>query len=290
MAKMLKQVATQAGQNPIIGRQVRACWNTYEHVKFVGYARWNLWNQDYIAEIDPYWVFWVDPNDIGPASGGSFDFITDTGAIVDGEWDLEPGPHVEDHKLYHVFKKRFHDEIPWEETSYYKRKARKIRTGESKRYFNLKAFEERLERYDEMYNQFERGNYCLQEELAKQGHTSLPGDGGRALCPSRTDRSLMRHEIAVNIGRDGTMYYQDGRHRLAMAQLAGLTEIPVRIVVRHSQWQHIRDSVAQLTIERPETEFSQRTIHDRLSEKHPEWMERNDCEMDHPDLQIIWGP
>jgi len=243
MVKILKNVATSIGQNPILERQVRACWNTYEHIKFVGHARWNLWKQDYIAEIDPYWIFWVDPNSIGPASGGSFDFITDTGAIVGGSWDVESDTHIKDHKLYHVFKKRFHDGISWEETNYYKKKVRKIRNRESERYFNLQAFEERLERYDEMYAQFERGNYRLQEELAKQGHTSLPGDGGRAFVPSRTNRSLMRHEIAVNIGRDGTMYYQDGRHRLAMAQLAGLTEIPVRVVVRHKKWQNLRDQI-----------------------------------------------
>ena len=49
------------------------------------------------------------------------------------------------------------------------------------------------------------------------------------------------HEILVNIGRDGDIFFEDGRHRFVIAKILRLDKIPVRVFVRHKQWQQKRE-------------------------------------------------
>jgi hypothetical protein len=58
-----------------------------------------------------------------------------------------------------------------------------------------------------------------------------------------------RHEIYVNIGRDGTLFFNfNSRHRLAISKILELAKIPVRVFVRHEQWQKRQgEAVAALT-------------------------------------------
>lgn len=46
----------------------------------------------------------------------------------------------------------------------------------------------------------------------------------------------MINEILVDVGRDGELLLVDGRHRLSIAKILGLDEIPVVKHVRHEQW------------------------------------------------------
>jgi len=50
-------------------------------------------------------------------------------------------------------------------------------------------------------------------------------------------------EIAVNVGRDGDLLFNNGAHRLAIAKLLGVDKIPIRITVRHPQWQKFREAI-----------------------------------------------
>jgi hypothetical protein len=54
-------------------------------------------------------------------------------------------------------------------------------------------------------------------------------------------------DIQVDIGRDGEVIQHNGRHRLWMAQHFGLHRIPVCVVVRHEQWQALRDEISEAT-------------------------------------------
>ncbi|QZA89121.1 hypothetical protein K0C01_02920 [Salinarchaeum sp. IM2453] len=47
------------------------------------------------------------------------------------------------------------------------------------------------------------------------------------------------------INQDGEIYLWDGRYRLAIAQLLDLDVVPVHVVCRHEEWQHLRDSFFQ---------------------------------------------
>lgn len=43
--------------------------------------------------------------------------------------------------------------------------------------------------------------------------------------------------ISVDIGRDGRIFLDEGRHRAAIAKILGIKRVPVRVFVRHWRWQ-----------------------------------------------------
>jgi hypothetical protein len=80
------------------------------------------------------------------------------------------------------------------------------------------------------------------EDIKKNGYKdqiSLKEQRDQKIGPVR-GAEIDYDEVTVNIGRDGDLLFNDGRHRLTMAKIAGLREIPVRIVVRHAQWMEFK--------------------------------------------------
>ncbi|MHC3437878.1 hypothetical protein ACYJ1Y_07150 [Natrialbaceae archaeon A-gly3] len=263
-------------------------WNTYEHVVFSYYSRRNRPETPQHAEIDPFAVYWIAPDDVTAATGGSFDFLRDTGRVTDGSWDIDHGPELPESNLYTWFNRRFHDGCRWEDTDKYADRMAKIETGRSKRYGTAAEFEAKLRSYETLYAEFEQGNYQLQSELATDGSRTALGDGGRALFPSLTDHTLMRHEIAVNIGRDGTFLWNDGRHRLFLALVAGLDRIPVRVVVRHTEWQELRNDVAKTIETAIAMDLPREDIRGHVHETLEDDLEDVFCGITHPDLESIF--
>jgi hypothetical protein len=51
-------------------------------------------------------------------------------------------------------------------------------------------------------------------------------------------------DIQVDIGRDGEVIQHNGRHRIWLAQHLDVDEIPVCVIVRHEEWQRLRDEIA----------------------------------------------
>jgi len=273
---------------PGLRRPVARIWNTYEHVVFYYHAQRNLREGNQVSEIDPFRTFWVSPNDIKASSGGSFDFIVDTAKVVGGSWDLDHGSRITGSRRYKWFEQRFNNGYEWEETDYYARKIKKINEGRSKRYATVNEFKEKLNTYDRIYHEFERGNYLLQSELTEKRRVGSPGDGGRALFSSLTDKTLMRHEIAVNIGRDGCLFRLDGRHRMCLALIADLEEIPVRVVVRHAKWQALRDKVAITIDDALENDVPADVVYEHVQETLADELEGVFLGLDHPDLNILF--
>ncbi len=280
----LKRLAQFSG----IGRLVWKLWNTYEHVVFSYYVRRNLRGTTQDAEIDPFYVFWISPNHIKAGPGRSFDFLTDTGKIVGGTWDDNHGEQITDSSLYRWFEQRFHDGCAWEETDRYVHRVSKIESGRNKRYSTVSEFEDKLRSYDRLYREFDRGNYRLQSELADEQVSGQPGDGGRALFPSLTDHTLMRHEIAVNVGRDGKLYRNDGRHRLFLALVADLEEIPVRIVVRHAKWQSFRNEIARTIDDALKAGVPPGDIREHVEQAFADDLQEIFLGLEHPDLEVIF--
>jgi len=57
-------------------------------------------------------------------------------------------------------------------------------------------------------------------------------------------------ESMVNIGRNGRFIFDDGRHRLMLAKIMDIDEIPVRVLVRHKDWQNIRMMAYKSSVDR----------------------------------------
>ncbi len=287
LTQRVRLLLKRTGQLPSLRYPINRFWNTYEHVKFVYNIRQNLRSKNLRAHIDPYRVFWIRTEQIKIMSFSSFDFIVDTGKIVSGPWD-RGAKDVEDGSHYGTFKRVFERGHQWKETKYYINLSQKIREDRNKRYANIAELEEKLAYYEHVFEDFKQGDYKLQSELVTDNENSSFGDGGRALFPSLTDRTLMRHEIAVNIGRDGTLLRNDGRHRLALALLAGLDEVPVRIVVRHTKWQQLRDKVAQTIDDGLDDGMPAEQIHDHVEQTLADELEPVALGLEHPDLAIIF--
>lgn len=233
-----------AGEDGLCHRIVHRTWNTYEHIVFEFHTRRNVREADSVAPLYPRRLYWVDPKSVTHyISGKYFDMLRDTGSVVGGDWDVNSNRLVEDLGTYKMFVKHFENGVPWEEIESYQRKLEKIRRGESKRYPTVKALERKYAMYDRLYNTFSQGEYLTQKELANNQATTGIGDGGHAFFRSLTGSSIIRHEITVNVGRDGTLFLDDGRHRLLIARIAGLENVPIRIVARHELWQEIRDKI-----------------------------------------------
>ena len=270
---------------PALRTPISRLWNTYEHVRFVYHVRQNTNPEGSAAKIDPFRLLQVEPEHISRMAGDTFDFISDTGDVVGGSWDQNFEPMAE-YTLYELFEERFCEGVSWDQTEYYDRVIDKIRRGDSIRYATVKELEEKLSLYEQIYEAFEGGEYNLQSELAEDGRTGVPGDGGYTLFPSLMDQSLVRHEIAVNVGRNGRLLLNDGRHRVCLALVAGLDSIPVRIVVRHEEWQDLRKEIARTIDEALEADY--RDVHEYVQKTLENDLEGVFLGLDHPDIEIIF--
>jgi len=239
------------------------------------------------TEINPYDLYWVSPENIFKSEVKSFDFLSDTGKIINGTWDTKRSLTTNSVD-YQRFKEHFHSGVPWEQTVLYQSHIKKMHNNEAKRYLTIEEFEDKLEKYDQMYESFNNNEYLLQSELVNNKPVTAVGEGGRALLPRFTNHTLIRHEVAVNIARDGILLLNEGRHRVALAQLSELNEIPVRIVVRHTEWQQLRDNVAQTIDEALRVGIPEKDIKQYVASELKNEIENVHRGLEHPDINVVF--
>jgi hypothetical protein len=136
--------------------------------------------------------------------------IRNVGLITDGDWDLHL-VKFSDEKIYLRLKERFIERKEWEATSYYE--MFKKYKGQ-KEVLYCKTWEEyqekRLRFFDELYNDIKINGYKKQVN---------PED-----------------EVSVAISREGQILFIDGHHRLTMAKILNIKEIPVIVHFWHKQY------------------------------------------------------
>lgn len=186
--------------------------------------------------LDPDKIFWIDPQLIelhtnftkNPDSDPIdrvFHMIKDKGRILSGDWDLSSF-RLEDTEVYKAFKQRIKTKTPWQETEFYRNGLARIESG--KMFFRSttrEEWEQRIQFLDSLITDMSQKGYI-------PGFQLLPDKGLTALFL----RPEMSEEISINIGRDGQYLFQNGRHRLVLAQLLGIKKVPVRVHVRHQIW------------------------------------------------------
>jgi hypothetical protein len=93
---------------------------------------------------------------------------------------------------------------------------RSVETGRPRfKYRTVKDLPRQWRRIETLYERIERQGLRTQRELG----TLRPWD-----------------EVVVAIGRDGRRLFLNGRHRLAIARILDLPEIPVLVGLRHRDW------------------------------------------------------
>lgn len=203
---------------------------------------------------DPFETRWIDPQCVTrfsfrktPSAGALYGI----GRVLDGDWDqrrtpsfesrtndLIYGPSIEETLLYRALANHFNDGVPWEETEFIQQVHAIIKSGEGVWHDcrSIQEVQQRCDELDVLYGDIRESGYRTQREL-------------RELAPSLDEPFGFMNEqimeVSVDIARDGELLLVDGRHRVILAQLLELEEIPVTIVTRHKQWMTFREEQLQ---------------------------------------------
>lgn len=190
----------------------------------------------YDAPVRPYRMVSVDPAAIEYVAEFDEPKFRNAGLVVGGDWDLTED-RFEDMDVYRAYERHFEDGVPWEETEFFDRIVADIDAGREQWGCTTRAdFERRCRRLDVLYETIAEDGYMTQTELAASDAVD-PIQDQHAL---KTER--YKNEIAVHVGRDGELLFEDGRNRLSIVKLLGLDSVPVRVLRRHADWQAVRDA------------------------------------------------
>jgi len=183
---------------------------------------------------DPFTVLYIDPQKINHITG-NVDKWEQMGEVQAGEWDRRE-KNLKNSVTYRSTYNRFRHGTPWEDTDLYQRTVEQVENGISS--WNgcrtRNQIEQRVKQVEQLYETIRNDGFKSQSELQNKSIKSL-------LLSRKFERS--KSDVTVAIGREGEFLFVDGRHRLAIAHALDLEKIPVRIVVRHSNWQQIRETI-----------------------------------------------
>lgn len=164
-------------------------------------------------------------------------FQAAVGKVVGGDWDQPQNlKRFEERTDFCGLYERFIEGKKWEETEYYGREIPKFQNREVVR--NCKDVHEfkkhRLEYLDRLFESIKNEGYKPHWELSEE---DLWSDGVGA----------SGSEVGIAIGRDGQLTCVDGRHRLAIAKILDIKEIPAKILVRHPEWVEFKKELLSYT-------------------------------------------
>lgn len=180
----------------------------------------------YTARPNPFKTIFVNPNDI---SHYLFPEYKDTyrwfGRVQPGNWDLS-AQKIEDTKKFRGVVQRYKKGYEWNETDVFNHMHELVEDG--KYPDSCRSSEDIQKRYDEIDK--------LYQSIKINGYKSeynLPSDRGNI------------SDICLAIGRNGEFYLQgDGIHRVAITRVLNISEVPVKVLMRHLRWQQTRDAIA----------------------------------------------
>jgi hypothetical protein len=206
---------------------------------------------DYTARPDPFAVVRVPVEDIVYNTGRRFSYMgnryADGGLVAGGDWDREldrfgeraiyaPGsPET----IYRSFVERFEEGRDWEAVPFVRAVLDDLESRDPQlTWHGCTSREEVLARcllMDRLFRDIETNGYRSKRELFEDDPDAP------ATNPQRFH--YLHDEVTVNVGRDGRLLFVGGHHRLSIARVLDLSEIPVRLFVRHRDWQELRDRV-----------------------------------------------
>ena len=187
-------------------------------------------------DVNPVSVIMLDPSEIVNNTGRKWKPWDNrrqlVGRVMDGDWHSSDPKDVPDYAKpypkkftemveYKSFKNHFLHDEPWENTSLYDRWMSTARSDDDTTYADPSDVENRLQHMDELFRKMTTEGYKSQLELASKGASYL---------------DAVLDEVNIDIGSSGQPLFVDGRHRLCIAKLLDIDEIPAFVLVRHQQW------------------------------------------------------
>lgn len=143
------------------------------------------------------------------------------GVVRGGDWDRGL-PRVEAQPKYRACAARVEGES-WAETGIIDRLAAELAASDSE------TIEHGCGSRADIVRRYETEREDLYRTLRDEGY----------------DRSLSPVCCRVHVGRDGDLLFgSGGRHRFYLSRLVGIDTVPVEVLIRHAEWQSVRDAVA----------------------------------------------
>jgi len=169
---------------------------------------------------------WISPKKIVYSSLQEFSIYDFNGRIIGGNWDHQE-KKFDDLDIHVAFKQVVLEGKSWADTIFYQRILNRLNHGDF--LWNCKDqndLQERCRKLESLYHKINEEGYKSQEELLQ-----LSGE----YEPLR-----LEDEVIVGIGRHGDMLFCNSAHRLVIAKLLNIPQIPVKVAVRHPEWIKLR--------------------------------------------------
>lgn len=201
---------------------------------FRHYTKWHQFanERQYDVPADPWAVIRVDPADAEYYTTTSLKW--GLGRVRAGAWDRPRNcQQLRGTTTAEGLRQRFEEGRDWEETVHYEWAADQFAEGKTVRgYETLEQFrDERLRYVDDLF-----------ESIRQDGYR--PNYETRDDDPTEVER-IHDLEPLVVVGRTGGIRWNEGYHRLILASILGVEEIPVYVVQRHEEWQRKRDEISR---------------------------------------------
>ena len=187
---------------------------------------------DRYTDADPFKILYVDPSDI---IFKTLDRFRHRGWVVSGDWDRQLS-RIDDSVVYLCLRRRFIDGESWKESGYVDYAKKQIQSNAIA--WGLSSEEQIKDRcvhLDNLWKSISNGGYKTQQELIKENFEDVFSKNVDEIHPRL-------NEIGIDIGRDGKLLWNRvGYHRLILAKLIDVDQIPVLVYRRHREWQDVRE-------------------------------------------------
>ncbi len=185
----------------------------------------------------------LDPVSIEFCAKTEFSFSYYQGAVQPGDWD-QSSKRFDRLDIYHAFREVCREgTTSWQDTSFYESTLAAIESGQ-----RLWGCGDRTDLDARC-----AGLTRLYETIATDGYKSQAELGSNEL-----------DEVSVAIGRTGEVLFSDGAHRLCIARLLDIPDIPVVVTVRHPEWVAFKSQLTQYIDAQPSRSLRRQAAHPDL--------------------------
>lgn len=131
----------------------------------------------------------------------------------------------------------------WQETAFYHNVTKKIKSGQ--RLWGCTDTSQFLDRLEtsvrDIFHSMKNFGYLTQNQIEHRFCEGADRNLFRTFFSSEYhSRISSRHEILIGFNECGALIFLDGRHRLAIAKLVGIAQVPVTVAFRHRNWAEFR--------------------------------------------------
>jgi len=244
-------------KHPIIGKPVLIGGRILFHIKLILSTRCLQYRYRFkYGKLDLNKIHFVSPKRFQfHLSNNLFFKWSNSMRILDGDWDFTKISY-EELISYQTIKEIFKEGKRWDETELYYILPDKIKNGKKIWTFkNEKARDKWFDITEQLYKRIRDYGYKSQQELYSFKNRLVP----KKWVP-------VFDEITAAIDRDGQFLFINGKHRLAIAKVLDIPEIPVVVLIRHKKWLEFRKELIEFSKKSPQKKLNFSFTHPDLQD------------------------